>query len=315
MSNPACSIVVSVYNEEAVLKLFYKHLAEVLDKETDVFEIIFVNDGSQDGSLSILTEIAHGDSRVKVINFSKNFGHEAAMLAGIDHSNGDAVICMDSDLQHPPVLIPEMLAKCREGYDVINMVRMERKDAGFFKRVTSKLFYKFINMISPVKLVPNASDFFLISRPVAKVLKEDFRERTRFLRGLIQIVGFNNTTLDYVAPERAAGESHYSLFKLMRLSTSAVASFSKTPLKIGIYSGFVFVVISILMIVYSLVMWIIDKPVSGYTTLIIFLCAFAGIQLLVIGAIGYYIGFIFDEVKQRPIFIIKNIISNESTAE
>jgi len=311
MSNPACSIVVSVYNEEAVLEMFYKHLSEVLNKETDVFEIIFVNDGSKDRSLSILTDIAHSDNRVRVINFSRNFGHEAAMLAGIDNSMGDAVICMDSDLQHPPVLIPEMLAKCKEGYDVINMVRKERKDAGFFKRMTSKLFYKFINMISPVKLVPNASDFFLISRPVADVLRDGFRERTRFLRGLIQIVGFNATTLDYVAPERAAGESHYSLFKLMRLSTSAVASFSKTPLKIGIYSGFVFVVLSILMIIYSIVMWIVDKPVSGYTTLIIFLCAFAGIQLLVIGAIGNYIGFIFDEVKQRPQYIIQTIIQNE----
>ena len=311
MSNPACSIVVSVYNEEAVLEMFYKHLSEVLNKETDVFEIIFVNDGSKDRSLSILSDIAHSDNRVRVINFSRNFGHEAAMLAGIDNSMGDAVICMDSDLQHPPVLIPEMLAKCKEGYDVINMVRKERKDAGFFKRMTSKLFYKFINMISPVKLVPNASDFFLISRPVADVLRDGFRERTRFLRGLIQIVGFNATTLDYVAPERAAGESHYSLFKLMRLSTSAVASFSKTPLKIGIYSGFVFVVLSILMIIYSIVMWIVDKPVSGYTTLIIFLCAFAGIQLLVIGAIGNYIGFIFDEVKQRPQYIIQTIIQNE----
>lgn len=311
MSTPACSIVVSVYNEEAVLNQFFKHLTEVLNNETDTFEIIFVNDGSQDNSLSILTDIAHSDNRVKVINFSRNFGHEAAMLAGIDHSEGDVVICMDSDLQHPPVLIPEMLAKSKEGYDVINMVRKERKDAGFFKRVTSKLFYKFINLISPVKLVPNASDFFLISRPVVNVLKESFRERTRFLRGLIQIVGYNSTTLDYVAPERAAGQSHYSLFKLMRLSMTAVASFSKTPLKIGIYSGFGFVGLSVLMIIYSIIMWIVDKPLSGYTTLIIFLCAFAGIQLLVIGAIGYYIGFIFDEVKQRPQYIIKTIIQNE----
>ena len=311
MSNPACSIVVSVYNEEAVLNLFYKHITEILDKETDAFEIIFVNDGSQDRSLQILTEIAHSDSRVKVINFSRNFGHEAAMLAGIDYSKGDAVICMDSDLQHPPVLIPEMLAKCKEGYDVINMVRKERKDAGFFKRVTSKLFYKFINMISPVKLVPNASDFFLISRPVADLIKNDYQERTRFLRGLIQIVGFNNTTMDYVAPERAAGQSHYSLIKLMRLSSSAVASFSKTPLKIGLYLGLTFGFLSALLIIYSIVMWIVDKPVSGYTTLIIFLSAFAGIQLTVTGLIGYYIGLIFDEIKKRPIFVIQNIISNE----
>ena len=311
MSNLACSIVVSVYNEEAVLPLFYETLSGVLDKEDEAFEIIFVNDGSKDRSLQILTEIAQGDKRVTVISFSRNFGHEAAMLAGIDHSQGDTVICMDSDLQHPPQLIPEMLAKSKEGFDVINMVRTEKKDAGFFNRVTSKLFYKCINMISPVELVPNASDFFLISRSVADVLKENYRERTRFLRGLIQIVGFNSTTLDYVAPERAAGKSHYSFFKLMRLSASAVASFSKTPLKIGIYTGFGFVLVSIFLIIYSLVMWIVERPLSGYTTLIIFLCAFAGIQLIVMGAIGYYIGYIFDEVKQRPHYIIQTMIHHE----
>lgn len=306
-----CSLVVSVYNEEAVIRKFYEVLSEVLANDSNKYEIIFVNDGSADNSLSILTEIAGNDNRVKVINFSRNFGHEAAMLAGIDNSRGEAVICLDSDLQHPPYLIPEMVAKYREGYGVINMVRNERKDAGFMKRVTSKLFYKFINWISPVKLVPNASDFFLISRPVADLLKNDYRERTRFLRGLIQIVGFNSTTMEYVAPERAGGESHYSLMKLMRLSFEAIASFSKTPLKIGIYSGLVFGLMSVLLIIYSIIMWIVDKPISGYTTLIIFLSAFASILLIVIGLIGYYIGLIFDEVKQRPTYIIQNIISNE----
>lgn len=311
MQDVNCSIVVSVYNEEAVIDKFYGVLSGVLDSDNNSYEIIFVNDGSVDKSLSLLTDIAHKDKRVKVINFSRNFGHEAAMLAGIDNSRGEAVICLDCDLQHPPQLIPEMLAKYKEGYGVVNMVRKERKDAGFTKRVTSKWFYKLINMISPVKLVPNASDFFLISRPVADLLKNDFRERTRFLRGLIQSVGFNSTTLDYVAPERAAGQSKYSLMRLMRLSFAAVASFSKTPLKIGLYSGLLFGFMSFLLIIYSIVMWIVDKPVSGYTTLIIFLCAFASIQLVVIGAIGYYIGLIFDEVKHRPIYIIQDILSDE----
>ena len=312
MQDVNCSIVVSAYNEEAVIDKFYGVLSGVLDNDNNSYEIIFVNDGSVDKSLSLLTDIARNDRRVKVVNFSRNFGHEAAMLAGIDNSRGEAVVCLDCDLQHPPQLIPEMFAKYKEGYGVINMVRKERKDAGFMKRVTSNLFYKLINMISPVKLVPNASDFFLISRPVADLLKNDIRERTRFLRGLIQSVGFNSTTLDYVAPERAAGQSKYSLLKLMRLSFAAVASFSKTPLKIGLYSGLLFGFMSFLLIIYSIVMWIIDKPVSGYTTLIIFLCAFASIQLVVIGAIGYYIGLIFDEVKHRPIYIIQTILSDES---
>ncbi len=154
--------------------------------------------------------------------------------------------------------------------------------------------------------------FFLISKKVIEVLQKDYRERTRFLRGIIQSIGFNKGSITYEAPSRAAGKSKYSLWKLLKLSFSAIASFSKTPLKIGIYLGLFFVLLSILLIIYSLVMWIVDTPISGYTTLIIFLSAFAGIQLLVTGAIGYYIGFIFDEVKQRPLYIIQSIDSNHN---
>jgi dolichol-phosphate mannosyltransferase len=161
--------------------------------------------------------------------------------------------------------------------------------------------------LSDTQLQPGASDFFLLSRKAIDVLKNNYRERTRFLRGIIQNIGFHKGSVPYEAPSRAAGTSKYSFWKLLKLSFSAIASFSKTPLKIGIYTGLFFVLASIVLIIYSIIMWIVDTPVSGYTTLIIFLCAFAGIQLFVTGAIGYYIGFIFDEVKQRPLYIIEDI--------
>lgn len=311
--NPLVSIIVSVYNEEAVLPLFHQELSAILDHLADTadFEILFVNDGSRDNSWQVLQQLMEQDSRVRVIHFSRNFGHEAAMLAGIDHCKGEAAICMDSDLQHPPAMLPQMLELWRQGKDVVTMTRTERADGGWYKHIGSKLFYKLINKMSDAKLQAGASDFFLISQRVIQVLRSDYRERTRFLRGIIQTVGFEKDSLTYDAPQRAAGASKYSFWRLMRLSFSAIASFSKTPLKIGIYSGLLFVLLSIILIIYSIVMWIVDTPVSGYTTLIIFLSAFAGIQLFVTGVIGYYIGFIFDEVKQRPQYIIQEILPHE----
>lgn len=307
MQKPIYSIIVSVYNEEAVLERFHRELSDVLATLDADFELLFVNDGSTDNSRQVLRKLMAVDGRVRVIHFSRNFGHEAAMLAGLDHCQGEAAVCMDSDLQHPPVLLPQMLSQYQKGKDVITMIRTDRADGGVGKRFTSKLFYRIINKMSDTQLQPGASDFFLLSRKVIDVLKTDYRERTRFLRGIIQNIGFEHDSIQYEAPSRVAGNSKYSFWKLLKLSFSAIASFSKTPLKIGIYSGLIFVILSIILIIYSLIMWIVDTPVSGYTTLIIFLSAFAGIQLFVIGAIGYYIGFIFDEVKQRPLYIIQSI--------
>lgn len=305
------SVVCSVYNEEAGLDAFYQSLHQTLKQLETSYEIIFVNDGSKDGSLRILREKASADPHVRVLNFSRNFGHEAAMIAGIDYSRGEAIICMDSDLQHPTELIPQMLKRMHDGFDVINMVRTRREDDRPLHRFNSALFYKLMNRVSDVKIAENASDFFLISKSVAQLLKTDYRERTRFLRGLIQLVGFQCTTMEYVAASRVAGKSKYSFWKLLKLSFTAISSSSKMPLQIGIYVGVIFMLLSVLLIVYSLVMWILKTPVSGYTTLIVFMSAFAGIQLFVTGLVGMYIGYIFDEVKSRPIYVIKEIIENE----
>lgn len=305
------SVICPVYNEEAAIEAFYQSLSRTLEQTGASYEMVFVNDGSTDGSLNILREKAAADPHVRVLNFARNFGHEAAMIAGIDYSRGDAIICMDSDLQHPTEMIPQMVQRWKEGFDIINMVRTRREDDKPLHRFNSALFYKFVNLISDVKIAENASDFFLISKPVAQVLKTDYRERTRFLRGLIQLVGFQRTTLEYVAAPRVAGESKYSFWKLLKLSFSAISSTSKMPLQIGIFAGLFFVLLSIILIIYSLVMWILDTPVSGYTTLVVFMSAFAGIQLFVTGLIGMYIGYIFDEVKSRPIYIVKDIVEYE----
>jgi dolichol-phosphate mannosyltransferase len=310
-----CSVVVSVYNEEECLQMFYDSLSETLASLKISYEIIFVNDGSTDNSLAVLKNIATSDNTVRIVNFSKNFGHEAAMLAGIDYSYGESVICMDSDLQHPPEKIPEMLRKNAEGFDVVNMVRAARKDARLMQKMSSKLFYKFINGISSVKLAESASDFFLISKKVCKILQNDYRERTRFLRGIIQLVGFKKTTIEFEAPKRAAGKSKYSFFKLLKLSFTAISAFSKVPLQIGIGTGLIFVVLSIVLIIFSFVMWILGKTIPGYTTLIIFFSAFAGIQLFVIGLIGQYISYIFDEVKGRPVYVVDEVFGFEKMIE
>ncbi len=292
------SIIVSVFNEENVIQLFYDELIKCIPN-TFEYEIIFINDGSTDGTKAIISNISTVNKNVKSITFSRNFGHEAAMLAGIDYASGEAIICMDSDLQHPPAMIPAMLAKFQEGdVDIINMVR------SYSKSLLSSAFYKLLKRISPFDIEADASDFFLISSRIAKILKKDYRERVRFLRGFIQMIGFKKTILTFDVGERASGESKYSLFKLISLSVTAIATLSKFPLKLGTYLGFLSGTFGLIVAVYSIIMKIIEHPVSGYTTIIVFLSLMFSIQFFILGVIGEYIGFLFDEQKKRPIYII-----------
>ena len=233
------SVVVSVYNEEQVLREFYQETGKILKtlpKHWD-YELIFVNDGSRDASIQILRDLAESDARVKVVNFSRNFGHEAAMIAGIDHAGGDGIVCMDADLQHPPECILDIVQKFDEGYEVISMARTQNKSAGWIKNFTSAAFYKVINFLSDVKFQPNASDFFAMNRDAADVLRNNYREKVRFLRGYVQSIGFNRTVLEYEARPRFAGESKYSLKSLLKFSINTILCFSDLPLKLGIYSG------------------------------------------------------------------------------
>ena len=199
LTKKTLSVVVSVYNEEKGLRECYREMKGVLDTLSWDYELIFVNDGSADESFSIIKELAEADRKVKAVSFSRNFGHEAAMIAGLDYSRGDGIICMDADLQHPPECIPQILERFEAGYEVVNMVRTKNRTAGLVKNVTSAGFYWLINHIADVHFEPNASDFFAISRHVAQVLKDSYRERVRFLRGYVQNVGFKKTTLEYEA--------------------------------------------------------------------------------------------------------------------
>lgn len=305
------SIVVSLYNEEAVVRDFYSELSGVVAGLDYDVEMLFVDDGSTDLSAEIIDSFAEEDARVRAIHLSHNFGHEAAMLAGLDNARGAVAVCMDADLQNPPCLLPNMLAKYKEGFDVVCMKRDDREDGGLYRRLTSKCFYALINRLSDVRIEPNASDFFLVSHRVMGVLRSDFRERARFLRGIIQIVGFPRETLSYKAPQRAAGKSKYSFLKLVHYSVIAIASFTKAPLRLGLYAGCLFGLLCFVLIIYSLVMWLTQQPVGGYTTLIIFLSAFASLLFIELGIIGSYVGFVFDEVKARPIYIIKDEVSQK----
>ena len=297
------TVVVSVYNEEAALPLCHERLTEVLRESGRDYTLLFVNDGSRDRSAEILDRFAAEDTRVRVLHFSRNFGHEAAMIAGIDYAEG-AVICMDADLQHPPQCIPAILAKLDEGFDVISMVRTANRSAGIIKNITSSAFYGVMNALSGTRFEKNASDFFAVSARAAEVLRHDYRERVRFLRGYVQSLGFRSTALQYEAAERAAGQSKYSLAKLFRFSMNTIMSFSDLPLRLGIYAGIASGLLGLILLIYSIVMKVRCGAPAGYTTIIVVICFMFAVLFLILGIMGQYIGVLFEEVKGRPIYIV-----------
>ena len=302
------SVVVSVYNEELVLREFYQETGAVLKAlpEDWDYELLFVNDGSRDKSLQILRELAEQDPKVKVVNFSRNFGHEAAMIAGIDHATGDGIVCMDADLQHPPECIPQIIAKFEEGYEVISMARTRNKSAGLIKNITSAGFYAVINFLSDVKFQPNASDFFAMNRAAADVLRNNYREKVRFLRGYVQSVGFEKTVLEYEARPRFAGESKYSLKSLLKFSINTILCFSDLPLKLGIYSGICVAAFGLIMMIYTIWTWFHYGTPSGYATIVVLMSFMFAMLFVIVGIIGEYIAILFAEMKDRPIYIVKD---------
>lgn len=296
--------MVSCYNEELALNQFYEETARILNKLDWDYELIFVNDGSQDGTMKILDRLSGLDKKVKVISFSRNFGHEAAMIAGLDYSSGDGIVCMDADLQHPPEYLPEIVSKFESGYDVINMVRTKNESAGWFKNFASSSFYHLINALSDVKFEPNASDFFAISKRASQVLKDNYREKVRFLRGYVQNIGFNKTTIEYEAGVRVAGESKYSIKKLMVFSLNTIMCFSNLPLKLGIYAGCGAGLLGIVMMIYTIWSWARVGTPNGYATTIVLICFMFAVLFLIVGIIGNYIAILFAELKDRPIYIV-----------
>ena len=285
------SVVISVYNEEAVLDKMYQAVVPVVESLPCEYELLFVNDGSKDASPAILDRLAMESEKVKVIHFSRNYGHEAAMIAGIDYSTGDGVICMDADLQHPVECIPQILDAFHQGYEVVSMVRMSNKSAGLFKNITSKLFYKILNGISETHFEENASDFFAVTKRPAEVLRKHFRESSRFLRAYVQSIGFRKTTIEYTAGERAGGRSKYSL----RGTSAGIAS--------------------VLLIIYSIYMKIHVGAPGGYTTIIVVICFMFTVLFFLLGIIGEYLSVILGEIRRRPIYLVRDTVNLEKEQE
>ncbi len=309
------SVVVSVYNEEESIRAFYDRTTEILKtipEEWD-YEMLFINDGSSDGSGEVLRALADSDERVKVVTFSRNFGHEAAMTAGIDYTKGDGIICMDADLQHPPEEIPKIIEKFDEGYEVIMMVRLKNKSAGLIKNITSSGFYWLINKLSDVRLEPNASDFFAIGKKAAHVLRSDYRECVRFLRGFVQSIGFKTTTIEYEAGERIAGKSKYSLKKLFRFSIDTLLCFSDAPLRLGMYSAAAALLIGVVTAAFTIYTRVRYGVTDGYAAIAVLICFMFAVLFFIVGIMGEYIGILFKEVKDRPVYIVEDTVNMEDT--
>jgi len=299
------SVVVPVYNEEENLIKFYQTVTSVLQSLSYEYEIVYVDDGSSDASASILEELASQDSHVKVILLARNFGHQLALTCGLDNANGDAIITMDGDLQHPPELIPDLVAYWEKGYDIVRTIRDATEDASWAKAFTSKWYYKLINKISSVPVVPGGSDFRLMNRKSLETFKR-FREHGRFLRGIIGDLGYKQIDVHFVAPPRFAGHSKFNIKKMLHFALDGIAAYSKIPLRLAFYFGVISGVISVLMILHILFAYFTDSTVSGWATLGVAIFFFGGVQLISIGIIGEYVGRVFEEVKHRPLYWIKD---------
>lgn len=298
------SLIVPVYNEDAVLPDFQTRVYDVLQKMGIKFELIYVDDGSTDNSLQLIKKYSQRPSEVKFLSFSRNFGHQNAIHAGLDHSSGGAVIIIDSDLQDPPELIPRLWEKYISGFDVVYAKRTERKGESGFKKFTAKLFYRALRGISDIKLPTDVGDFRLIDRKVVEALKQ-MPEKNKFLRGQISWLGFSQTEVLYEREERSAGSSGYSLRKMMRLAIDGITGFSNVPLKLVTFSGIVVSLISFLVILYALIAhFFLETTITGWTSLIITVSFFGGVQLLSIGIIGTYMSRINNDVRNRPLYVI-----------
>ncbi|MFJ3367863.1 glycosyltransferase family 2 protein [Pseudomonas sp. NPDC086251] len=306
------TIVAPVFNEEAVIAQFHTRVSETLSALQSVeSRIIYVVDKCTDNTLEVLRDIAENDDKVKVLAMSSRFGHQMSLLAGIEQAlDADVIVMMDSDLQHPPELIPVLLKNFHDGADVVYTVRTDTEDVNPIRKAMGNLFYRFLNRLSDVAINPNAADFRLISQRVAKILAEGFAERNMFLRGLFSWIGFKQVGVEYVAEKRAAGVSKYSLSRMVQLAISGILSFSTKPLQIGIFVGVSFSVVACLLMVLTLFTFLFDRSLpSGWTTIVMLLLLFNGIQLFVIGVLGVYLGGIYEEVKSRPRYILEEEIS------
>jgi len=301
------SVVIPILNEAEILQELYRRLTKVMEGLTNIYELIFIDDGSKDESFKMLNLLHENDKRVKVIKFSRNFGHHIAITAGLDHARGEAVVLMDGDLQDPPEEIPKLYEKFKQGYDIVYTTRTKRKDP-FLKKLCSKIFFKVLKIVSDVDIPPNACMFRIISQPVVQTFKK-CHEKTRLTIALIDWTGFSHIKVKTVRNSRYAGKSKYSFSKSTRLAIDGITSFSHFPLHIATYTGFIIATISIIIGIYMLIQKLFFGMVtSGYASLIVSIMFLSGVQLTVMGILGEYIGKIYKEVQNRPLYVIEKIL-------
>ena len=305
MNNPTISIIAPCYNEEETIEPFLRRIEEILTQINEPYEIVFINDGSRDNTLNVLLNAKQNFKNIRIINFSRNFGKEAALTAGLDKARGEAAIPIDVDLQDPPELIKELVAKWREGYDVVLAKRADRTSDSFSKRVSADLFYKLNGKISNVDIPNNVGDFRLMSKRVVEALKQ-LPENQRFMKGLFAWVGFKTVVIEYVREKREAGQSSFNGWKLWNFALDGITSFSTLPLRIWLYIGALVSFLSFLygsFIILKTLIFGVDLP--GYASLAVIMLFLGGIQLIGIGILGEYIGRIYSESKRRPSYIIE----------
>lgn len=296
------SIVVPAYNEEQNIVALYRAVRSALG-ETELFEVIFVDDGSSDGTAAKVRQLRVDGFPVRLIRFGRNFGHQAALMAGLQWARGAAVITLDCDLQHPPALLPRMIAAWRQGAMVVRTVRIDTVGAGFFKKRSSSLFYWFLNLISKTPVMRGAADYQLLDRAVVDAVLE-FKDRNPFLRGLVGWLGFSSTCLEYLAPARSAGSSGYSLRKRLTLAVDAITGLSSQPLRLTFYFGLLTAVLSVVYAIFALVALFAGRTVPGWTSVIMIVALLGSIQLVSLGVIGEYIARIYEQSRGIPRFVI-----------
>ena len=306
------SIVVPLYNEEKNIRLMHDRLVSSILKITSNFEIIYVNDGSKDNSFLELLKLSNEDERVKYINFSRNFGHQIAVTAGLDYSKGTAVVIIDGDLQDPPEVIPEMYAKHKEGFEVVYGQRLKRKGDNFFKKITAKYFYRILKKITSISIPLDTGDFRLIDRKIVNDLK-NMPEQNKFLRGQIAWLGYRQTSVFFERDERKFGETGYPFSKMLKFALDGITGFSDVPLQFVTKTGIFISFISFLVILYAIFShFILERTITGWTSLIISSMFIGGVQLISVGIIGEYISRINKNVQNRPLYIVSetNIEAN-----
>jgi dolichol-phosphate mannosyltransferase len=307
VAHVAYSIVAPVFNEEETLPHFYQRIVAVMEQVGESFEVILVNDGSRDGSLSMMQNLHERDSRVRVIDFSRNFGHQIAISAGLDYARGEAVIILDSDLQDPPEVIPALIARWKDGAEVVYAQRSGRKGETRFKLLTASLFYRLIARITSVEIPRDTGDFRLLDRRVVDALVT-MREHHRFMRGLSAWVGFRQEAVQYERHERFAGTTKYPLFKMIRFSIDAITGFSHVPLQLATTFGFILAGLSLVGILIAIILRLFTGAIVGQASTLIMVLFMGGIQLIFLGIIGEYLGRIYDEVRSRPLYIVRRVL-------